>query len=141
VKRPSATLSILILSAAMSLPAMVACEPAKPAAATSRSPDKVIYVPEPSTGPFVTVAVDNHFHDIHPVDHTRIAEDRPFILKNEGRNLHNFTVVGTSISVDVAPGHRMTWSRLGDHLPPGSYTVFCKYHAYLNMTGDFVVTP
>ncbi len=103
--------------------------------------DKVIFAPEPSVGPFVVVAVDNHFHDIHPVDETRISESRPFIVKNEGNNLHNFTVVGTSISVDIEPGTQLTWARLGDYLKPGSYMVFCKYHVYLGMTGDFIVTP
>ena len=104
-------------------------------------PDKVIYVPEPSVGPFVVVAVDNHFHDIHPYDQTQISQTRAFIVKNEGNNLHNFTVVGTTISVDIEPGTQLAWARLGDYLKPGSYTVFCKYHVYLGMTGDFIVTP
>ncbi len=102
--------------------------------------DRVIYNPEPSTGPFVVVAVDNHFHDIHPVDRTRISEHRPFIVINEGSNLHNFTVVGTDISVDIAPGHQLDWSRLGAHLKPGVYHVICTYHAWARMTGLFVVT-
>ena len=105
------------------------------------SGDRVILQPEPSVGAFVVVAVDNHFHDIHPVDHTEISETRPFIVKNEGNNLHNFTVVGTAVSIDIAPGEWLTWPKLGDHLRPGSYTVICKYHVYAGMTGDFVVTP
>ena len=105
------------------------------------SHDKVIFQPEPSVGPFVVVAVDNHFHDIHPVDRTQIAESRPFIVKNEGNNLHNFTVQGTNTSIDIQPGGQLVWPRLGDHLGPGNYTVFCKYHVYAGMTGDFIVTP
>ena len=62
-------------------------------------------------------------------------------MKNEGNNLHNFTVVGTTISADIEPGTQLAWARLGDYLKPGSYTVFCKYHVYLGMTGDFIVTP
>jgi hypothetical protein len=104
------------------------------------TPDRVIFRPEPSHGPYVVVAVDNHFHDIHPVDDPRIGENRPFIVKNEGQNLHNFTVVGTGISVDIQPGHEMKWSRLGDHLKPGSYQVICTYHEYLGMVGNFIVT-
>jgi plastocyanin len=107
---------------------------------TNANGDRVIYNPEPSTGPFVVVAVDNHFHDIHPVDRTRIAENREFIVKNEGANLHNFTVVGTSISVDIPPGHELVWSRLGAQLKPGVYHVICTYHAWARMTGLFVVT-
>src|SRR5436309_11804167 len=98
---------------------------------TNANGDQVIYNPEPSTGPFVVVAVDNHFHDIHPVDRTRISESRPFVVENQGQNLHNFTVVGTDISVDIAPGNELLWSHLGDHLQPGVYHVVCVYHAYL----------
>src|SRR5918995_3537968 len=47
---------------------------------------------EQTTGPYVSVAVDNHFHDVHPEDGIRIAADRPFVFKNQGRNLHNVTV-------------------------------------------------
>jgi hypothetical protein len=101
---------------------------------------RVVYNPEPSTGTFVVVAVDNHFHDIHPVDRTRIASGRAFVVKNEGRNLHNFTVVGTDISPDIRPGHELRWARISDHLKPGVYQVICKYHAYVRMTGVFVVT-
>ena len=100
----------------------------------------VVYNPEPSTGPFVVVAVDNHFHDIHPIDRTRIAENRTFVVKNEGRNLHNLTVVGTRISRDIRPGHELRWARIGDRLDPGVYHVICKYHTYVRMNGVFVVT-
>jgi hypothetical protein len=100
----------------------------------------VVFNPEPTTGPFVVVAIDNHFHDIHPVDHTELAASRRFVVKNEGRNLHNFTVVGTNISVDIPAGHSLTWNHIGNHLPPGNYQVVCKYHAYLGMTGAFTVT-
>jgi plastocyanin len=108
---------------------------------SSRPPDEVVWNPEPSVGPFVVVAVDNHFHDIHPYDQTAIARDRPFIVKNQGSNLHNFTVVGTSISVDIRPLHNMVWPRLGDKLRPGTYSVVCTYHTWEGMTGTFIVTP
>jgi len=86
------------------------------------------------------VAVDNHFHDIHPEDQTPISENREFIVRNEGANLHNFTVVGTDISVDIPPGHELVWSRLGAHLKPGLYHVICTYHAWAGMAGIFIVT-
>jgi hypothetical protein len=126
-----------MLMAALAAASLTACSSA-PAPASSG--DRVILQPEPSVGPFVVVAVDNHFHDIHPIDHTEISETRPFIVKNEGNNLHNFTVLGTTISVDIPPGEWLTWPRLGDHLVPGSYAVICKYHEYAGMVGDFVVT-
>jgi len=123
--------------------ALQACS-SKPSSGPSPSfslrPIVVVTTPPSTTGPYVSVAVDNHFHDIHPSDPPTIRRNRPFIVKNEGQNLHNFTVVGTPISVDISPGHELRWNRIGDHLKPGFYEVFCKYHAYLGMTGNLYVT-
>jgi hypothetical protein len=44
-------------------------------------------------GPYVVVAVDNHFHDIHPSDPPTIAANRPFEVKNEATTC-NFSVIG-----------------------------------------------
>jgi plastocyanin len=100
----------------------------------------VVLNPEPTRGPFVVVAVDNHFHDIHPVDHTAIKKSRALVVKNEGRNLHNFTVVGTGISVDLRPGQSFRWDPIGKYLSPGRYFVICKYHVAEGMVGAFRVT-
>ncbi len=102
--------------------------------------DRVIWRPEPSHGPYVVVAVDDHFHDIHPVDDPKIAAHRPFVVKNEGFDLHNFTVIGTKISVDLKPNAVLWWRHLGNHLPPGTYHVICKYHVKQGMRGTFTVT-
>ena len=125
---------------ALCLAACTTTSRAAPSASYTYSPPKVIDEPNSQTGPYVVVAVDNHFHDIHPSDPPSIRQNRPFIVKNEGQNLHNFTVVRTGISVDIEPGHELRWNRIGDHLKPGFYTVSCKYHAYLGMTGNFYVT-
>jgi hypothetical protein len=106
----------------------------------SLRPVVVITTPPSTTGPYVSVAVDNHFHDIHPSDPPSIQENRPFVVKNEGANLHNFTVAGTSISVDLEPGTSLTWTRIGDHLKPGVYHVYCRYHVSVGMVGTFFVT-
>jgi hypothetical protein len=75
------------------------------------------------------------------VDRVHISENRPFIVKNEGENLHSFTVLGTSISIDLPPGHEISWARLGDHLTPGRwYRVICVYHLYVGMRGLFYVS-
>jgi hypothetical protein len=100
----------------------------------------VIFNPEPQHGPYVVVAVDNHFHDIHPVDDPSIASHRAFVIKNEGLNLHNFSVVGTKISINLKPGDTLRWRHLGDHLHPGTYHVFCKFHVSQGMRGVFTVT-
>jgi hypothetical protein len=107
---------------------------ANPAA---RAPDRVVFNPEPQHGPYVVVVVDNHFHDIHPIDDPSIAAKRAFVVTNEGRNLHNFSVTGTKVSVDLHPGDTLRWHRIGNVLAPGTYDVFCRFHS--TMTGKFTV--
>ncbi|HEV8682803.1 MAG TPA: hypothetical protein VGS09_08530 [Actinomycetota bacterium] len=88
--------------------------------------------------PYVVTAVDNHFHDAHPSE--PLALDRSLVFKNEGRNLHNVTIAGTTLSRDLEPDTSFTISSLGSLVDgPGRYRLFCKYHADLGMTGDLVV--
>jgi plastocyanin len=96
-------------------------------------------LPRPTTGPYVSVAVDNHFHDVHPDTAPDIQADRPFVIKNEGRNLHNFTVVGTPVSRDIRSGTQITFDPIGDRFPPGTYEIVCRYHGDQGMTGRFTV--
>jgi hypothetical protein len=89
----------------------------------------------------VSVAIDNHFHDIHPSDHRRIASDGLFAIRSEGHNLHNVTIVGTDIDEDLSPGETLTWNPVGRYLPPGTYRLFCKYHDWAGMRGEITVVP
>jgi hypothetical protein len=123
---------------AVALLAFCSCSPAS--SSNSSTEPRVILNPEPTHGPYVVVAVDNHFHDIHPVDDPSIAGHREFVIKNEGFNLHNFTVVGTHISINIKPGGVLRWRHLGNHLRPGTYHVFCKFHVDQGMRGIFTVT-
>lgn len=97
-------------------------------------------IPPPTTGPYVSVAVDDHFHDIHRDLDVEISEDRPFVVRNEGRNLHNFLVLNSDIDVDIRPGKEFRIDRLGDELEPGRHLVVCRYHDYKGMVGGFIVT-
>lgn len=98
-------------------------------------------MPPPTTGPYVSVAVDNHFHDIHPVNHIEIAGDRAFVVENQGHNLHNVSVAGSDISHDIRPGERFAIRPLKKYLEPGTYQIFCKYHADQGMAGEITVLP
>jgi plastocyanin len=89
----------------------------------------------------VAVAIDNHFHDIHPSDHRRIAFDGTFVVRSEARNLHNVTFVGTDISEDLRPGEILTWDPIGEYLAPGTYQIICKYHDWAGMQGELTVRP
>ena len=90
-------------------------------------------------GPYVSVAVDNHFHDVHPVDDKEIDVDEAFVVRNEGSNLHNVTFPGTDISVDVGVGESWRIDPAGDLGGLGTYTFFCKYHASEGMRGKFTL--
>jgi hypothetical protein len=140
---PSARACALRTSVAVVALCLAACagaSRAKPSVGYTYSPPRVIDAPNSQTGPYVVVAVDDHFHDIHPSDPPTISADRPFVVKNEGDNLHNFTVPGTAISVDLPPGKTLHWSRIGAHLSPGTYEVVCSYHAYKGMVGLLTVS-
>ena len=89
----------------------------------------------PTSGPYVSVAVDNHFHDVHPEDDITIAADRRFVVRNEGRNLHNVTIPEIDWSRDVRPGAVVGAPRLD----VGTYNLICRYHSDRGMTGRFTV--
>jgi Cupredoxin-like domain len=126
-------------AACLILVAVAGCSSEEPASGDDSQKSIVEVLPQPTTGPYVSVAVDNHFHDIHPEDHIKIAADRTFIVKNEGRNLHNFTIPAADFTRDIRPGHELVFDPVGKRLPPGTYTVFCKYHASQGMVGKFTV--
>jgi plastocyanin len=92
-----------------------------------------------TTGPYVSVAVDNHFHDVHPEDHIEVAADRPFKIENQGRNLHNATFADLGISRDIRPGRSITFAPVGEALGTGTIDFFCKYHDFAGMRGVITV--
>ena len=122
-------LSILICGALLLVPA--ACSSDRPREPESNiRPTKI----EATTGPYVSVAVDNHFHDVHPEDDITFDSSRPFVVRNEGSNLHNVSIAEIDYSKDIRTGESV---RL--ELEPGTYHLVCKYHPESNMTGRFTV--
>jgi plastocyanin len=61
-------------------------------------------------------------------------------LVNEGANLHNFSVEETQLDVDVETGTTESIEAIGQSVPAGTFTFFCKYHRDLGMEGDITVT-
>jgi plastocyanin len=62
------------------------------------------------------------------------------VITNNGAALHNFTIEGTSISVDTQPGQTTRLEAPGPSFAAGTYTIFCKYHRALGMEGTLVAT-
>jgi len=91
----------------------------------------------PTDQPYVSVAVDNHFHDVHVEDDVRIAFRQGFIVKNQGGNLHNVTIPQIDFSKDIKPGEQVEF--LDDTLAPGTYNVVCRYHDSQGMVGRITV--
>jgi plastocyanin len=68
-----------------------------------------------------------------------VAAGSQLTLKNEGANLHNFSIDGQDVDKDVNAGETETEDVLED-LQPGTYTFFCKYHRSLGMEGTLTIT-
>lgn len=96
----------------------------------------------PTFGPYVTVAVDNHFHDVHPEDDVQISGDRSLVIKNQGSNTHNVTLPEADIDVNIKPGEQYSIGPpLTDLLEVGqTYIFFCQFHPEARMLGQFTVT-
>jgi plastocyanin len=87
---------------------------------------------------YVVTAIDYHFHDAHPT--TPIGPGRDLVVQNDGRNVHNVTIPGTTYSQDVAPGRRLVIRDIAAFLGgPGEYPFFCRFHQSLGMTGVIVI--
>jgi plastocyanin len=87
---------------------------------------------------YVVTAIDYHFHDAHPT--TPIGPGRDLVVTNDGRNVHNVTIPGTTYSQDVAPGDRLVIRNIAAFLGgPGEYPFFCRFHQSLGMTGVIII--
>jgi plastocyanin len=61
-------------------------------------------------------------------------------ITNNGAQLHNFSIEGTSVDVDTQPGQTTPLTPTTPPFPPGDYNVFCKYHKTLGMVATLTVT-
>jgi plastocyanin len=87
---------------------------------------------------YAVTAIDYHFHDAHPT--TPIGPGRDLVVKNDGRNVHNVTIPGTTYSEDVRPGDRLVIRNIAAFLGgPGEYPFFCRFHQSLGMTGVIII--
>jgi plastocyanin len=88
-----------------------------------------------TTGTSTLILKDNVFD---PAE-LSVAAGSELTLKNEGSNLHNFSIDGQDVDKDVNAGETEQEDVL-EGLQPGTYTFFCKYHRSLGMEGTLTIT-
>jgi hypothetical protein len=57
-----------------------------------------------------------------------ISDEQELTIRNEGTALHNFSVEGSDIDLDVSAGEEANTVAIGGILSPGDNKVSCKYH-------------
>jgi plastocyanin len=73
----------------------------------------------------------------HPACFTASAS-QSLTLVNEDSSVHSFTVEGTPIDIDVAPGQTLHLDPIEGQVQPGTYDLICKYHLP-GMTGRITI--
>jgi plastocyanin len=61
-------------------------------------------------------------------------------IVNEGANLHNFSIEGTDVDLDIRSGKATRTEAIAGIVEPGSYEFFCKFHRSLGMDGEITVS-
>ena len=61
-------------------------------------------------------------------------------LTNHGSALHNFSVEGSDVSIDIPPGETVRTEAIGGAVPAGAHVFFCEYHRAQGMEGQITVT-
>jgi plastocyanin len=62
-------------------------------------------------------------------------------IRNTGTRVHNFSIEGTPVSIDVQPGSQSSTEPVATVGGPGTYTYFCRFHRDIGMDGDLTITP
>ncbi|HVE76476.1 MAG TPA: cupredoxin domain-containing protein [Actinomycetota bacterium] len=98
------------------------------------SPDAVDPCQDHTAGPTIAIfETDNVFSP----SCVRGKGSQGLQIKNGGKSTHNFSVEGTGLDVDTAPGEETNTEATG--LKAGEYVFFCKFHRDQGMTGKLVI--
>jgi plastocyanin len=61
-------------------------------------------------------------------------------IRNVGANVHNFSVEGTTVDLDLQPGSQDDTEPVATIIAAGRYTFFCKFHRSIGMEGEITIT-
>jgi hypothetical protein len=111
-----------------------------PAPSSSPAPSVTPLTPgviAPPSGPTITVTLSDFQFDPFRV---LMTSSQGLILTNSsGATLHNFSVPGQGVDVDIPAGQTMTLDPISDSVQPGTYPYLCKYHNAQGMIGVITV--
>jgi plastocyanin len=65
-----------------------------------------------------------------------VGVNQGIALTNEGSVVHNFSLEGPDVDLDVAAGEEGRFEAIGGIAQPGVHTLFCKYHRDAGMFGE-----
>ncbi len=133
--RDMTKLAIVLLASAI-LVVGTACSSGGGSNATTTPPSQTTASSASSGNAVAITMVDFNFE---PATVTA-STSQDIVLTNNGSALHNFSIEGTSIDVDVQPGQSQTLTAPGPSFAAGTYTFFCKYHRSQGMTGTLTAT-
>jgi plastocyanin len=106
-----------------------------PSASPPSTPSSIA-TPTPGSGPFAVVTeADFHFTP----STFAIGTSQGLSIKNSGPSLHNFSIPGTQVDIDVQPGQSSNTEAIGGVVKAGTYQFFCKYHKSRGMVGTITV--
>jgi plastocyanin len=133
-----AILAVTLTAAACSSGGTPASSPQPPTTAPSSPSQSPSGQPSPPGGTTVTLTqADFQFSPANLV----ISKSQGLTISNTGPSLHNFTVQGTQVDIDVQPGSTDNLEAIGQAVPVGQHPFFCKYHQARGMVGVITVVP
>jgi plastocyanin len=68
-----------------------------------------------------------------------LSSEQSIAVTNAGNLDHNFTILGTDLSVDVGPGEDEETGEAGDAVAAGTFKFYCRFHEDQGMVGTIVV--
>lgn len=61
-------------------------------------------------------------------------------LANRGGSVHNFSVEGSDVDIDVPPGETISTEAIGGAVEAGTHPFFCEYHRARGMEGEITIS-
>jgi plastocyanin len=107
----------------------------EPEAAPTQTPTECAEVSATEGAPAPVTMMDNFFDPLC----LAVSSTQALSMTNAGNLDHNFTVQGTDLSVDLAPGEEEETSEIGELVEAGTHRFFCRFHEDEGMVGSIVV--